>query len=339
MRNVIKPAALKPGNTIGIVSPAWFGGPTFVRRAERGIAELERLGYRVRVGRHAFENDGWVSASAEKRVADIHEMFADEDVQAILATIGGDHSCQLLPHLDWDLIRQNPKIFMGFSDIAVLNNAIHHETGLVTFNGPSLMTDWAEFPEMPTFAQNNALGVLTRPEPFGRIGPAPSWTEEYLDWEIGQDETRPRARHQSTGWTWIREGVAEGPVMGGCLESLQHLRGTRWWPDLDGAILFLETSEERPSPAKVDGLLMDLENMGALSKLVGMIVARPYKYSDSDRLLLHDVIRNRTREWSFPVLADVDAGHTSPIVTMPIGCKVRLDSSFEGFEILEAAVQ
>jgi muramoyltetrapeptide carboxypeptidase len=337
--NVIKPFALEPGQTIGIVSPSWFGGRLYERRANRGIAQLERLGYRVRVGQYAFENDGWVSASVDKRVADIHAMFGNPDVRAIFATIGGDHSSHLLPYLDWNLIRQNPKIFMGFSDITVLNNAINRETGLVTFNGPALMTEWAEFPDMPDYSRNSVLGMITRPEPCGLVSPASSWTEEFLDWETGADETRPRKQTASSGWQWLREGVAKGPLVGGCLESLQHLRGTRWWPDLEGAILFLETSEERPSPPKVDGLLMDLENMGELNKIAGLIVARPYGYSDTDRVVLHQVIIDRTSKWSIPVLADVDAGHTSPILTLPIGCMVRLDSRIEGFELLEAAVQ
>lgn len=336
---MILPPALRPGETIGIVSPSWFGGETYVRRAMRGIATLERLGFRVRIGEHAFANHGWVSAPATERVADLHAMFADPDVRMILATIGGDHSCHLLPHLDWALIRANPKIVMGFSDISVLTNAITRETGLVTFNGPALMTDWAEHPEIPAYSRESALRLITQPMPYGRVGPAPWWTEEFLDWETGADETRPRQRTPGTGWTWLREGVAEGPLLGGCLESLQHLRGTRWWPDLDGAVLFLETSELKPSPATIDALLMDLENMGDLPRLAGLVMARPYGYDEADRLLLHEVIRARTDRWGFPVLADIDAGHTSPIMTLPLGCRVCLDAREGGFTILESAVR
>jgi len=154
--NILAPA-LKPGDTIGIVSPSWFGGEAFLPRAQRGITQLQRLGFRVRVAEHAFNHHGHVSDSAENRVADLHAMFADPEVAAILATIGGDHSCHLLPLIDWNLIRSNPKIFMGFSDMTVLNVAIWSQTGLVTFNGPALLTDWAEFPEMPAFSSENAL--------------------------------------------------------------------------------------------------------------------------------------------------------------------------------------
>lgn len=335
---ITKPKALQPGDTVGVVSPSWFGGPAFVRRARRGTAQLERLGFRVRIGRHAFENDGWVSASAERRADDIHSMFRDPEIKAILATIGGDHSCHLLPHLDWDVIRANPKIFMGFSDITVLNNAIHRETGLVTFNGPGLMTDWAEFPEMPEYARQSAVTALTSTRPIGTLSPAPSWTEEFLDWGSGADEARPRIQQPSSGWIWIRGGASEGRVVGGCLESLQHLRGTRWWPDFAGATLFIETSEVRPTPETIDGILMDYENMGVFQQITGMLIARPYGYSNEDRYRLHDIVRRRTEKFSFPVLADIDAGHTSPIMTLPIGCRVRLDSASVGFEIVDSAV-
>jgi muramoyltetrapeptide carboxypeptidase len=335
---LLRAPALQPGDTIGIVSPSWFGGEAFIPRARRGIATLERLGFRVRVGEHAFNTMGHVCDSAMNRVADIHAMFADADVHAILATIGGDHSCHLLPHLDWDLIGANPKVFIGFSDITVLNVAIHAMTGLVTFNGPTLLTDWAEYPEMPAFSREQALRAITRPEPMGDLAPAPWWTDEFLDWTTGADTTRARERTASDGWTWLRSGAVTGPLIGGCLESLQHLRGTPFWPDFTGAILFLETSELRPSPEDVDGMLMDYENMGILDQIAGLVFARPYGYSDADRQRLHAVIAERTAAFGFPVLVDTDTGHLTPLQSLPIGVGAVLDSTQNRFAITEPAV-
>ncbi len=338
-RGKLLAAALKPGDTIGIVSPSWFGGDAYLPRARRGVAQLERLGFRVKVARHACNNHGHVSDTAEHRASDLHAMFADPEVTAILATIGGDHSCHLLPLIDWELILENPKILMGFSDITVLNLAIWSRTGLVTFNGPTLLTDWAEYPEMPAFSQENALRAICIPEPAGDLAPSAWWTEEFLDWSTGEDATRPRAQTPSTGWRWLREGSAQGPLIGGCLESLQHLRGTPWWPDLTGALLFLETSEERPSPEDVDGILMDYENMGVFEQITGLIVARPYGYDDDARERLHNVIVERTARFGFPVLANTDTGHTTPLQTLPIGCHAALDSASNRFAITEAAVR
>jgi muramoyltetrapeptide carboxypeptidase len=336
---VLMAPAVRPGDTIGIVSPSWFGGEPFLPRLRRGIAALEAAGFRVRVADHALNTLGHVSDTPANRVADLHAMFSDPGIRMVLATIGGDHSCHLLPLIDWSLIRANPKVFMGFSDITVLNVAIHRMTGLVTFNGPTLLTDWAEYPEMPAFSRNQAMAAISRPEPMGDLAPAPWWTEEFLDWTTGEDGTRPRHRGDNTGWTWLREGKATGPLMGGCLESLQHLRGTPYWPDLTGAILFLETSELRPSPEDVDSLLMDFENMGVLASIAGLVVARPYGYAPEDVPRLWAVVRERTEAFGFPVLAGTDTGHTTPLQTLPIGVVAELDASPGRFAILEPAVR
>ncbi len=338
-RKVILPPAVQPGDTIGIISPSWFGGDAFLPRVKRGIATLESLGYHVRIGEHALNAAGYVSDSAEHRAADLHAMVRDPGIRMVLSTIGGDHSCHLLPLIDWDLIRANPKVFMGFSDITVLNVAIHAVTGLVTFNGPGLLTDWAEYPEMPEYSRGQVLAAISRAEPMGSLAPAPWWTEEFLDWSTGEDATRPRTRNHNPGWTWLREGRATGPLIGGCLESLQHLRGTPWWPSLEGAILFLETSEARPSPEDVDALLMDFDNMGVLAVISGLVIARPYGYAPVDVDRLWTVVRDRTAAFGFPVLAGTDTGHTTPLQVLPIGVAAELDAARNRFAILEPAVR
>jgi muramoyltetrapeptide carboxypeptidase LdcA involved in peptidoglycan recycling len=302
------------------------------------VRTLESLGFRVRVAPHALNSLGHVSDTPENRAADLHGMFADPEVAAIIATIGGDHACHLLPLLNWELIRANPTIFLGFSDNTVLTVAIHAATGLTTFNGPTLLTDWAEYPEMPAYSERYALKALCAAEPVGEVAPADWWTDEFLDWETGEDLTRPRTRRPSGGWSWLRSGRTEGTLVGGCLESLQHLRGTPWWPEWEGAILFLETSELRPDPETVDAMLMDYENMGVLGKIRGLLFARPYGYSDEERQRLHAVLLERTRRYGFPVVADMDFGHTTPIFTLPLGCRAVIDGEARRFAITEAGV-
>ena len=282
---------------------------------------------------------GYVSDIPERRAEDINRMFADPEVKAILTSIGGDHSCHLLPWLDWDLIRFNPKIFMGFSDITVLNIAIWHRTGLVTFNGPTLLTEVAEYPQMPAYSEEYLLRAITRPEPVGNVEPSDWWTEEYLDWGQQLDTTRPRAVQPSSGWTWLKGGSSEGVLIGGCIESLQHLRGTPFWPDWQDAILFIETSEDHPDPAMVDGMLMDYTNMGVLPQLRGLLVGRPTGYAGGQRQELREVIQERTSGYDFPVITDMDFGHTTPMFTLPIGCRASIDSAKREFAIIEPAVK
>ncbi len=333
-----KPPRLRPGDTIGIVSPSWGGAGAFPHRLRNGVGYLESLGFTVKVGRYALQQRGYVSDTAENRVADIHSMFLDPEVRAIVAAIGGDHSCHLLPLLDFDLIGRNPTILMGFSDITVLNVSIWQKTGLVTFNGAALLTDFAEYPRTFEYTEKSFLATLCSKEPVGRIEPSSWWTEEFLDWAKQEDLQRPRRRQASPGWSWLRPGRAEGVLVGGCLESLQHLRGTQYWPDLAGRILFLETSEEKPSPATVDAILMDYENMGVLKRLRGLLFGRPMRYSDAEKEELRNVIVERTRGCAFPVVADMDFGHTAPQFILPIGCAARIDSFNESFAIFETAV-
>jgi muramoyltetrapeptide carboxypeptidase LdcA involved in peptidoglycan recycling len=335
---MIKAPRLRPGDTVGIVSPSWGGAGRFPHRLQRGVAHLESLGFRVKIAPHALGQRGYVSDTAANRAADIHALFRDPEIRAIVAAIGGDHSCHLLPLLDWDLIRANPKIFVGYSDISVLNVAIWAQTGLITFNGPAVLPEFAEFPRMYDYTEGHMLRALCRAEPVGQIETSTWWTEEFLDWEQKLDMERPRQRKVSPGWSWLRGGVGEGALIGGCIESLQHLRGTPYWPDWRGAILFFETSEEAPPPQTVDGILMDYENMGVLEQLQGLLVGRPMGYSDGQKAELREVILERTSQCRFPVVADMDFGHTAPQFTLPIGCHARIDGGKRQFAIVEAAV-
>jgi muramoyltetrapeptide carboxypeptidase len=335
---MIKPLVLKPGDTIGIIAPSWGGPGAVPHRLEQGMRQIEEMGFRALIAPNARNQNGYVSDTPENRAADINAMFANPDVHMILSAIGGDHSCHLLPLLDYHLMRLNPKIFMGFSDTSVLNNAIHQATGLVTFNGPALLTDFAEYPHMYPYTRGYFEKTVCQAQPVGQVEPAEAWTEEFLDWEQKLDQTRPRKLNPSPGWTWLKPGQARGRLLGGCIESLQHLRGTPYWPNWQGALFFFETSEEKPTPADIDGILMDYENMGVLEQISGMLVGRPMYYNEAEKEQLRQIVSERTRKYEFPIITDMDFGHTAPQFTLPIGCYAGIDSEREEFAILEAAV-
>ncbi len=336
---MLKPSRLINGDTIGIVSPSWGGAGLFPHRVEQGVKYLNKLGFKVKFGKHSLNHKGFISDTPENRVQDIHDMFGDSSVKAIIASIGGDHSCHLLPLLDYELITNNPKIFMGYSDITVLNIAIWKKTGLITFNGPALLTDFAEYPQMFSYTETHFLKAVTGENPIGVLESTSNWTEEILDWSKRKDLERPREVLDSSGWTWLKEGKTEGILIGGCLESLQHLRGTEFWPDWNKALFFFETSEEKPSPSTVDGILMDYQNMGVFEKIRGLIVGRPMYYSNEEKQSLREILLERTRGYSFPIITDMDFGHTAPQFTIPLGIRARIDSTQNRFEIVEMAVR
>lgn len=335
-RSLIKPARLQPGETIRIVSPSWFGGDTFIPRAMRGVRFLESLGFSMEIGTHAFGNAGHVSGSVAERVEDLHAAFADPQVRMVLATIGGTHAADLLPHLDFELVRENPKIFMGFSDNTILHTAFRKECGLATLYGPGLLTDWAEHPSMTESALRTALHLMTSIQPLGEIEAPLWWTDEFLDWETGEDTTRVRQGHENSGPLWIRGGIASGRIIGGCLESLQQLRGTRWWPDFKDAILCLETSEECLDPLSFDAMIGDYIRMGVFDCIAGLMVARPYGFNHSQHMSFSKCLADRVTGYSFPVVANMDFGHTSPMITMPLGIHVTMDSCSNSIRVIES---
>ncbi|MDH4274887.1 MAG: LD-carboxypeptidase, partial [Gammaproteobacteria bacterium] len=294
MEHILKAPCLRRGDTVGVVSPSWGGAALFPHRVEAALRQLQDMGLRVKMAPHALGNQGYIAASPQQRAADINAMFADTEVRAVLCTIGGDHSNQVLRYIDFDVVRRNPKVWMGFSDITVLNIALWQETGLVTFNGPCLLTDFAEYPRMLDYTTEYFSRTVMTNKALGRISPAPEWTEEFLDWGKRLDLTRPRKKIASGAWHWLKPGRARGRLMGGCIESLHHLRGTRFWPSWKDRILFIETSEEKPTPARIDSWLTDFENMGVLAQLRGILVGRAMRYSNEEKRQLRAILVERT---------------------------------------------
>ena len=317
------------------MSPSFGAVGRWPHRTERAAAYLESLGLTVKLMAHADRDDGWASAPAAERAADLHTAFEDDDVAVVLCGIGGNHSNQLLPHLDYDSIRAHPKIFQGYSDITVLHWALAKHAGTSTFYGPALITQLAEFPRVFRFTDQSLRAAWFGDRPM-EFEPAPEWTEEELDWDVKADLERRRKMEPGHGWVTIRAGAAEGPLAGGCLETIcWHLKGSTEWLDLSGAIFFFETSEEAPSPAHVDAYLTDLEHLGLFESIAGLFVGRPRGYSVDDTQALWEVVAVRTESGGIPVLGNVDCGHTDPLVTLPLGARARLDATAQSLATLE----
>jgi muramoyltetrapeptide carboxypeptidase len=338
-RDLVVPPRVKPGDTVAIVCPSAPAVAYWPHRVERGRVFLHSLGLRTRLMPNAGARDGFVAGTPKQRAADIHEAFLDPEVSVVLAAIGGYNSNQLLPHLDFDLIAANPKILQGYSDTTWLLWAVAARSGLRTFHGPALVPEMGEFPEVLPLTSRFLRAAWFGDEPV-EFAPAEVWTDEFLDWFAQADLVRPRALVPGSGWRTIREGAAEGWLFGGNLETIAwHLRGSSLWPDLTGALLFLEISEDAPAPAEVDSYLTDLEQLGVFEQARGLVFGRPLRYPVDQVEAMWSVVRKRTERSGIPVIADVDLGHTDPMLTIPLGARARLDVSARVLRLLEPATR
>jgi muramoyltetrapeptide carboxypeptidase len=330
-----RPPRVRQGDTVAVVSPSAGAAGRYPHRVERARAYLEFLGLKVRLMPNAAGIDRWVSAPAKARAEDIHQAFLDEEVTVVLAAIGGNHSNQLLPFLDYELIRAHPKVFQGYSDITVLHWAFLKHAHLSTFYGPALVPELGEFPHVLPYTDRFLRAAWFGSDPIV-FEPAEEWTDELLDWGGKQDLRLPRELRPSAGWITLRAGVAEGPLLGGCLETVcWHLKGSATWIEPEGAILILETSEEAPSPAHVDAYLTDLEQLGVFAAASGLVCGRPYGYDEEGAKALWQVVAERTDAAGIPVLVNVDAGHTDPMLTVPLGARGRVDAGAKRLELIE----
>jgi len=331
------PMRVMPGDTVAVVSPS-FGAPgAWPHRAERGRANLESLGLRVRMMPNAARTDSWASAPAEARADDLHEAFADESITVVLSSIGGNHSNQVLPYLDYELIGSHSKIFQAYSDTTVLAWAFARHAGLRSFYGPPLVLGLAEYPRVLDYTERWLRAAWFGTEPLD-FSASEQWTDEFLDFDEQKDLERARRLLPNKGWVTLREGAAQGPLIGGCLETIcWHLKGSSEWLDLSGCILFLETSEEAPSPETVDAYLTDLERLGVFEDITGLLMGRPAYYKPEDVGVLWEVVQRRTESGGIPVMANLDIGHTDPLLTIPMGAAAYLDAGDHVLRVTEDA--
>ncbi|MCJ1243025.1 hypothetical protein MMC30_000221 [Trapelia coarctata] len=339
------PFALRQGDTVALISPSSRLNNIFPDRLSRAQSALEALGFHVKT----IFNDSQPAqfhAAVQQRCSEIHIAFADSSVRAIICTIGGVSANELLPNLDYELIRANPKIFCGYSDITLLHHAFFTQAGLRTFYGPGAITQLAEYPVPLKFTIDNFLHVLqdSAGKPVGPVPRSEVWTQEFLDWSKGLDTTRPRTMEPSKGWKWLRSGNAEGRIFGGCLPSILQLAGTKFWPSYDGKILFIELPDwvapnEGMPLEQARSFVADLVNVGVMGVIKGLVVGRPFHYDENTWAKWEEMLLEQCGGTDFPILAGVDVGHTDPILTIPMDAMVRLDGESGEFTVLEAAVR
>lgn len=310
---ILKPKKLKKGDLIGIISPA--STPSDLSKIEKGVKYLESLGYRVEVGENVGKEHGYLAGSDDERLNDFHAMFKNKDVKAIFSVRGGYGSGRLLDKINYSLIKRNPKIFVGYSDITALHLALFKKAGLLTFAGPMLATDFSG--KINTFAEENFWRILTSSKKIGKLH-NPNGEKFYV----------------------LNSGRAEGNILGGNLAVLTSIMGSEYFPSFKNSILFLEDIGE--TPYKIDRFFNQLKLAKIFNQTNGVILGRFTDCYEKDKskstIKLNEVIDHYFSKLKIPVIYNFSHGHIKENITIPIGLNCKLNSSRCFVEITESAV-
>ena len=344
MRNLIKPKVLKEGDKVATISLSWGGAGELPHRYEFGKKQLQEVfGLEVVETKNALKSAEWIYNNPQARAEDLMEAFSDQSVKAIIANIGGDDSVRILPFLDLNIIAQNPKIFLGFSDATITHFACL-KAGLTSFYGTSLLVGFAENCGMHDYQIQDIKRTLFSSAPAGEILPnKEGWTSEYLDWFDTSLSNTKRKLTAAQDWNFLQgKKKVQGRLIGGCLDVLEFLKGTEFWPSLEewnDCILFLETSESKAEPKAVRYWLRNYAAQGILQRIKGIILGRPYdaKYADEYNQEILKIIKEENLT-DLTIITEMDFGHTCPTFTIPFGALAQIDAINKTFSILESGV-
>jgi muramoyltetrapeptide carboxypeptidase len=315
----IIPDRLTCGDTIGIIAPA--SAPPDPKNIDRSVAALERLGFKPKLAPNVRKRWGFLAGNDRDRASDLMKMFTDRKVKAIICVRGGYGTARLLPRLDYRVIRANPKVFLGYSDITSLHCAFLVKSNLVSFHGPMLNSDFVK-KDLPDFTLQSFLRTLMQPSAPGSI----------------------RQGYQQKTVTILRGGKASGPLIGGNITLLCAALGTPYQPSYRNCILFFEDLDE--VPYRFDRMLTQLLNAGLLQQVAGIAIGINVNCHDPKakgakeyRQTLEDVFKERLLPLKVPIVAGLPFGHIPLNATLPVGVRATLDAVKGDLTIDEPAVR
>ncbi|WP_077622845.1 LD-carboxypeptidase [Sediminibacillus massiliensis] len=312
---LIKPNRLRAGDKVATVSPSWGGAgePAIRWRYEQGIERLKTVfGLKVVPMPNSLKGAEYLYNNPKARAEDLMTAFQDAEIKGVFANIGGSDSIRLLPFIDFNVIKSNPKIFMGYSDVTIAH-LFCHKAGISSFYGPAILTDFAENVEMDAYTVEMVRRTLFSNKDIGEIQPATEWTSEYLEWAEENKHTR-RKMQKNNGYEVLQgSGVVQGRLIGGCIEVLEFAKGTELWPDRaywENSILFFETSEEKPEPDYIAYWLRNYAAQGILDMASGIVFGKPQdeKYYEEYKQAILMVMREYGLT-ELPILYNLNFGH------------------------------
>ncbi len=340
---MLKSKRLKPGSRIAIVSPSSGVPYLFPGIYELGLKNLkETFGFEIVEMPTARMSPEELYKNPKLRADDLNKAFADDTIDGIIASIGGYESIRILKYLDIETILKNPKFIMGYSDATTYLSYLN-SLGMVTFYGPSVMSGLAQLKYLPAqFEEHLRLFLF---EDYASIAykSYDRWSDKYKDWKDKETLGQCEEFYENEGWIFLQgEEEAEGTLWGGCAEVLEFLKGTDYWPEKDfwnDKILFLETSEEKPTPSQVGYMLRNYGVQGVLNKIKGIMFGRSKAYSKEEKEELYktvlSVVRDEFGISDIPIVMNTDFGHTDPKIIMPLGCKVSINPKAKEIKLLE----
>ncbi len=316
-RPLLKPPRLKRGDVAALVAP---GGHLEDAEIERSVRNLESLGLTVKLGANVRLARGNYAGTPLQQAQDLHAMFADREVKAIWAGRGGSGGAQVLPHVDWGLVRANPKILCGYSDVTALHLAMQRRAGVVSFHAPQAISTWSDF------SREHLVAAIMEP----RTGRAMAGAAENRAKAAKQPEFAERV---------VREGVAEGPLTGGNLSVLSALAGTPYGARMKGRVVFLEDIGE--APYRINRMLTHLTLSGDLPSAAGLMLGvfvKCHPPKDEASLSLEETLVDRAWPLGIPSAMGMSFGHIAHQFTLPMGIRARFDAGERTLTLLEAAV-
>ena len=331
---MIKPKKLKRGDTIAIVSlsSGMAGDKLFKHRYLQGKKRLEEVfGLKAVTMPNALKGSDYLNKHPELRAQDFMDALKDKNIKGIICNIGGDDAIRLLPYIDFDIIKNNPKLFMGYSDTTV-NHFMMYKAGVTSYYGPAVMTEFAENYEMHAYTKKYIEEVLFQNLENITITSSPYWTSEFLDWQNEKyDFQKRKMQIEEHGYEILQgKGTFEGELLGGCIDVFPIISATKIWPlkeEWKNKILFLETSEEELEPRYLKYYLRNLIAQGIIAEINGLIVGKPQneKYYEEYKEIYKTMISEEAKRPDLPILYNVNIGHTAPICIFPFGQKILVD--------------
>lgn len=342
---LIKPKMLKVGDKIATISLSWGGAgePELRWRYEQGVDRLRNVfGLEVVAMPNSLKGGDFLYENPQARAEDLMNAFKDPSIKGIFSNIGGSESIRLLPYIDFDVIRENPKVFIGYSDSTV-THLFCHKAGISSFYGPAILMDFAENVVMHEYTVEALKKALFAVDAIGEVKPATEWTSERLEW-IVENKDKKRKMNPNKGYELLQgSGVVQGRLIGGCIEVLEFAKGTSLWPAEEywkDSILFFETSEELPTPGQLEYWLRNYGTQGILQQAKGIIFGKPQnekyyeEYKESIRLIMKELSLD-----NLPILYNLNFGHTEPKFVLPYGANAEINCENVTFSILDSGVE